>query len=69
MRIDSGDLGTDFIAINQIVELLIKAGADVTQVCGCGCGCDCVGVGVGVIVWVGLWARARVRYLSVRPSV
>ena len=67
MRIDSGDLGTDFIAINQIVELLIKAGADVTQVCGfgcgCGCGCDCVGGGVGV------WARARVRYLSVRPSV
>ena len=61
MRIDSGDLGADFIAINQIVELLIKAGADVTQVCGCGC--DCVGVGVGV------WARARVRYLSVRPSV
>ena len=67
MRIDSGDLGTDFIAINQIVELLIKAGADVTQVCGCGCGCgcgcDCVGVGVGV------WAGARVRYVSVRPSV
>ena len=65
MRIDSGDLGTDFIAINQIVELLIKAGADVTQVCGCGCGCGCDCVGGGV----GLWARARVRYLSVRPSV
>jgi len=30
-RLDSGDLGTSFIACNQIVEILIKAGADVNQ--------------------------------------
>ena len=31
-RIDAGDLGMNYIAVNQIVELLIKAGADVAQV-------------------------------------
>lgn len=30
-RIDTGDLGLNFIACNQIIELLIKAGADVGQ--------------------------------------
>lgn len=29
---DSGDLGTNFIACNQIIEILIKAGADVNQI-------------------------------------
>ncbi len=28
---DTGDLGLNFIACNQIIELLIKAGADVAQ--------------------------------------
>jgi len=31
-RVDTGDLGRNFIACNQIIELLIKAGADVGQV-------------------------------------
>ena len=31
-RIDAGDLGMNYIAVNQIIELLIKAGADVAQV-------------------------------------
>eukprot|EP00293_Proteomonas_sulcata_P013057 CAMPEP_0184293370 /NCGR_PEP_ID=MMETSP1049-20130417/4819_1 /TAXON_ID=77928 /ORGANISM="Proteomonas sulcata, Strain CCMP704" /LENGTH=566 /DNA_ID=CAMNT_0026601333 /DNA_START=39 /DNA_END=1739 /DNA_ORIENTATION=- len=30
-RVDTGDLGMNFIATNQIVEVLIKAGADVSQ--------------------------------------
>lgn len=31
VRVDTGDLGRNFIACNQIIELLIKAGADVGQ--------------------------------------
>ena len=34
-RMDSGDLGTNFIACNQIIEILIKAGADVNQTNRC----------------------------------
>ena len=31
-RIDTGDLGMNFLATNQIIEVLIRAGADVAQV-------------------------------------